>query len=185
MEAAPATPSDFWRLADEARRRGVMILTEPSTSERFATSATEPRVIHRVNPSVCSCKGFAAWRRCTHQALLIAELGWLPDDPDRDPDPSPAPAPSAACAAPSGEIPCPLCDGATAPSCPICDGRGVVAVWSPPTSEAGDGVSGHSLRVPDGAGGRVWPARDAAGTSDGDVRRGLAAWRGRRGRSAA
>jgi hypothetical protein len=27
----------------------------------------------------CTCKGFFAWQRCTHHALLLKTLGWLPN----------------------------------------------------------------------------------------------------------
>jgi hypothetical protein len=40
MASTHATAGDFWRLAEEAERRGVRILVEPFSGERFATRAT-------------------------------------------------------------------------------------------------------------------------------------------------
>ena len=83
------------RLAEEAERRGITILVEPISGEHFATSASEANKIYRLTHHSCSCRGFFRWQRCTHHALLLAQLGWLPeveDGPEDDPEPDPDPA---------------------------------------------------------------------------------------------
>ena len=119
----PATPDDFWRLAEEARRRGIWIYREPSSGDYFATSASDNRRLHRVSGCSCSCPGFAQHRRCSHHAALLDLLGWLPDPA---PDPAAAPLPPA----PENELPCPLCGEAPDEACPVCEGSGVVAAWA-------------------------------------------------------
>lgn len=119
----PATPDDFWRLAEEARRRGIWIYVEPTSGDHFATSASDRRRLHRVTALSCTCPGFAQHRRCTHHAALLEHLGWLPDPA---PDPAAAPLPPA----PGTELPCPLCADAPDEGCPVCAGSGVVAAWA-------------------------------------------------------
>ncbi len=75
----PTTPADLWRLADQARANGVRLLSEGLSGERFATSATDPNTVYRLTAYSCTCKGFCHTGRCQHHALLLAELGWLPD----------------------------------------------------------------------------------------------------------
>jgi hypothetical protein len=119
MASIVARPADFWRLAELARRRGIRLLLEPSSQMLFATSGTDPAVIHHVGPDGCTCPGYVQWRRCTHHALLIAQLGWLPDV-DEEPTLSA-----------SSPIPCALCDGAgrfdPETPCPVCGGAGDLA----------------------------------------------------------
>jgi hypothetical protein len=129
MAGTTATPMDFWRLAEEAERRGIRILVEPISGEHYATSATDPTRLYRLTHYSCTCKGFLTWQRCTHHSLLLAHLGWLPDvDPD--------PAPAAATAPSPKQDPCPDCQGeGTEPAmgrsgawyrvpCPRCGGSG-------------------------------------------------------------
>ncbi len=71
------TPADLLRLAEEARSKGVVLLAESATGERFSTSASDPHIVHRLTTESCSCKGFAYTGRCTHHSLLLEELGWL------------------------------------------------------------------------------------------------------------
>ncbi len=109
MGSTVATPHDFWRLAEEAEQRGITILVEPISGEHFATSSSKANILYRLTGFSCTCKGFLRWQRCTHHALLLAQLGWLPDlegEPEPDPDPSPA---SPALSVP-GLVPCPECD---------------------------------------------------------------------------
>lgn len=103
MGTTVATPLDFWRLADEAERRGIRILVEPISNEHFATSATNVTKLYRLTHLSCTCKGFMTWQRCTHHSLLLAHLGWLPDI-----DPEPTPTPAAAVPA-TPQLPCPEC----------------------------------------------------------------------------
>ncbi len=105
MASTTAVPMDFWRLAEEAERRGIRVLVEPISGEHFATSASKENILYRLTHYSCTCKGFLHWQRCTHHSLLLAQLGWLPD-----PEPDPAP-PTPALAAGEEREPCPDCDG--------------------------------------------------------------------------
>ncbi len=69
---------DLARLADQAERRGVRILLT-ADGEHLATSATNPTLLHRVDERGCDCRGFFYWHRCTHHALLLSQLGLIPD----------------------------------------------------------------------------------------------------------
>ncbi len=119
----PTTPADLWRLAEEARSKGVVLLAESATGERFATSASDPRIVHRLTERGCSCKGFAYAGRCTHHSLLLDELGWLPDA-----------APAPVCVTCRGSGLDPECAGHTHAGrtilcpCPTCGSTGVGAV---------------------------------------------------------
>ncbi len=73
---------DLHRLADQGERRGIRILLT-ADGEHLATSATNPTLVHRVNERSCDCRGYFYWGRCTHHALLLSQLGALPDpEPD-------------------------------------------------------------------------------------------------------
>ena len=110
---------DLRRLADLGERNGVRILlTRDGT--HVATSASDQTRAYVVSATGgCQCKGFGVWGRCQHWALLLAELGLIPD---------------------AGSAPCPACEGrgwgepwwvpgtdAYAVSCRSCDGKG----WAP------------------------------------------------------
>ncbi|MDP9358713.1 MAG: hypothetical protein M3R02_26230 [Chloroflexota bacterium] len=143
MASAVATPTDFWRLADEAEQRGIKILVEPISGEHFATSGSKANILYRLTGFSCTCKGFQRWQRCTHHSLLLAQLGWLPD-PEPEPDPSPS--------APALTAP------ATAERCPDCDGIGRVVAFFGPEDEEGEidcGTCGGSGEVEPGARNRV------------------------------
>ncbi len=122
MASTIATPTDFWRLAEEAEQREVRILVEPISGEHFATSGSKANILYRLTGFSCTCKGFLRWQRCTHHSLLLAQLGWLPD-PEPNPDPSPA----------SPALPVPE----LAP-CPDCDGTGRVVAFFGPEDEEGE-----------------------------------------------
>ena len=107
----PTTPLDLWRLAEQAERNGIRILREPFSNEHFATSGSDPTILHRLTHLSCSCRGFMVWQRCQHHALFLAQLGWLPDVADDEPEPDPSPA------APALPVP-------SRGRCPACDGRG-------------------------------------------------------------
>ncbi len=95
--ARPTTASDLWRLAEQGRSNGVIILTECISGARYATSCTQPGVIYYLTAYSCTCPGFAHHQRCQHHSLLLAELGWLPDVADDEtdlvPPVTPAPVP--------------------------------------------------------------------------------------------
>ncbi len=111
------------RLAAEARRREIHILVEPISGEHFATSSSDPSQLYRLTHYSCSCRGFAHHQRCTHYALLLDCLGWLPESPT-PPTPAVARVP---------EVPCDRCDGhgwgysggSAAWTCHTCSGTGV------------------------------------------------------------
>jgi hypothetical protein len=66
------------RLALLARERGLRILRD--REGRFlVTSHSHPRLVYYVTAVSCECPGFIRHGRCTHQALLLFELGWLPE----------------------------------------------------------------------------------------------------------
>ncbi len=69
---------DLHRLANQAEQKGVKILLT-ADGEHFATSASNPTMLHRVSEHGCDCKGFAYWGRCSHHALLLSQLGLIPD----------------------------------------------------------------------------------------------------------
>jgi hypothetical protein len=119
MGTTVATPGDFWRLAEEAERRGVRILVEPISGEHFATSSGDPDKLYRVTAYSCTCRGFMAWQRCTHYAALLARLGWLPD-------PEPEPSPAAPALASPAAAPCPECGGTGQEHIPVAEGRRLV-----------------------------------------------------------
>ena len=73
------------RLLQVARDSGVRLLRD-SHGEMWATSASDPGWLHKVEPDSCSCRGFARAGRCRHVAALLAHLGYL-DDPEPDPAP--------------------------------------------------------------------------------------------------
>lgn len=110
------------RLAAQARRLGVQLLTAPSTNEVYATSVSHPGWLHRITALSCTCAGFLRHQRCMHHAYLLAHLGWLPAAP----------------------VPCAECRGRgwmwvgddyhppVQTSCPTCQGTGEVSV-APPT----------------------------------------------------
>ncbi len=69
---------DLHRLAAKAEQGGSRILHVAGTSNHVATSASSP-VCYQVSVAGCTCKGFTTWDRCGHWALLLSELGRLPD----------------------------------------------------------------------------------------------------------
>ncbi len=87
---AETTVEDLVRLANQAERKGSRILHIDGTSGHVATSASSP-VCYQVSVAGCTCRGFATWGRCGHWALLLSELGQLPDLADVVVDEQPAP----------------------------------------------------------------------------------------------
>jgi DnaJ-class molecular chaperone len=124
----PTTSADLHRLAALAQTRGLR-LTQESATVWFCSSSRQHSDPHYVTGLSCDCRGFQEHQRCTHQALLLAHLGWLPevDDP-------PAPA----------TVSCPNCSGGGVvyvhdceragwpyPDCPDCHGTGEIPVAAP------------------------------------------------------
>lgn len=113
---SPATPADFWRLAEEAEERALevyVVRCVDSPEEQrpglhvdgyVVTSASDYRTVYPVDPVTgCGCQGYAKAGRCTHHAALLRYLGWLPDlddqgetdNPQLGGDERPAPATAA------------------------------------------------------------------------------------------
>src|SRR4051795_2522205 len=74
----PATAADFHRLADLAQERGLRVF-EASPNHWYCTSASDPFKLHVITGFSCDCQGFVHHQRCTHHALLLDTLGWLPE----------------------------------------------------------------------------------------------------------
>ncbi len=71
---------DLHRLANQGEKKGVRILVDPRTGQHVATSASDPTRCYLVDVERgCTCKGYGTWQRCQHYALLLAELGRIPD----------------------------------------------------------------------------------------------------------
>jgi len=66
------------RLAKQAEASGVRIVTLYRTEKHLAIDPHYPTA-YAVNADRCSCRDFALWGTCGHHALLLSELGQLPD----------------------------------------------------------------------------------------------------------
>ena len=113
----PATPADFHRLADLAHERGLRLFRDGQ--RWYCSSASDPGGCHYVTGFSCDCPGFIAHQRCTHHALLLERLGWLPELENESNSDPPAPA-SLDCTDCSGcgvqhfrsfDLPCESCGG--------------------------------------------------------------------------
>jgi hypothetical protein len=119
----PTTPADLHRLADLARARGLRVF-EAAPHHWFATSHSDPFKLHVVTGFSCDCQGFIACGRCTHHALLLEHLGWLPELPDDELSAmaeTPAPANCASCSG-GGIV---VYRSGAEERCPECGGSGV------------------------------------------------------------
>ena len=111
----PTTPADLHRLAALAQTRGIR-LTQESETVWFCSSASQHGDPHYVTGLSCDCRGFMEHQRCTHYALLLDHLGWLPEVEDT-PAPATALTPCATCSGGgvlvyrSFEEPCSDCHG--------------------------------------------------------------------------
>jgi hypothetical protein len=77
----PATAADFHRLADLAHERGLRLFRDGP--RWYCSSASDAGGCHYVTGFSCDCPGFIAHQRCSHHALLLERLGWLPEvEPD-------------------------------------------------------------------------------------------------------
>ncbi len=76
----PATAADFHRLAELAHQRGLRLFRDGS--RWYCSSASDAGGCHYVTGLSCDCPGFIAHQRCTHHALLLERLGWLPEIED-------------------------------------------------------------------------------------------------------
>ncbi|MDP9358170.1 MAG: hypothetical protein M3R02_23375 [Chloroflexota bacterium] len=110
---AQTTAEDLHRLANQAERKGVRLLVDHRTGQHVATSASNPTTCYHVDVARgCTCKGYVVWGRCGHWALLLAELGQLPDmemDAVLDEQPMANPVVTAVVVEPA---PCRSCRGA-------------------------------------------------------------------------
>src|SRR5215216_1945772 len=73
----PATAADFHRLADLAHERGLRLFRDGS--RWYCSSASDAGGCHYVTGFSCDCPGFISHQRCTHHALLLERLGWIPE----------------------------------------------------------------------------------------------------------
>jgi len=73
----PATAADFHRLADLAHERGLRLFRDGP--RWYCSSASDAGGCHYVTGFSCDCQGFVAHQRCTHHALVLDRLGWLPE----------------------------------------------------------------------------------------------------------
>ena len=74
----PTTPEDLHRLSALAHTRGLR-LTQESDTVWFCRSVSQHTDPHYVTGLSCDCRGFQEHQRCTHYALLLDHLGWLPE----------------------------------------------------------------------------------------------------------
>jgi hypothetical protein len=79
----PATAAEFHRLADLAHQRGLRLFRDGP--RWYCTSASRPGESYFLTGFSCTCPGFIAHQRCSHHALLLERLGWLPEIEDDDP----------------------------------------------------------------------------------------------------
>jgi hypothetical protein len=115
----PTTPADLHRLAALARTRGLR-LTQESESVWFCSSASQHETPHYVTGLSCDCRGFQEHQRCSHFALLLEHLGWLPEV-----ETAPTPAvPADACLWCSGSGRIPNDDLRQYDPCHACGGAG-------------------------------------------------------------
>jgi hypothetical protein len=119
-QARPTTPADLHRLAARAQARGVR-LTQERPGVWFCSSASggDP---HYTTGLSCDCRGFMEHQRCSHYALLLDHLGWLPDVEEPAPVSTMVETPT---------LPCPNCSGGGVlvyrsfeERCPVCQGSG-------------------------------------------------------------
>jgi hypothetical protein len=73
----PATADDFHRLAELAHQRGLRLFRDGP--RWYCSSASDAGGCHYVTGFSCDCQGFVAHQRCSHHALLLERLGWLPE----------------------------------------------------------------------------------------------------------
>ena len=67
------------RLAAQATASGVRIYSHGTTY--YATSKSDPGVLHRVTAWSCDCHGYRYRGRCRHHAALLQHIGELPSVP--------------------------------------------------------------------------------------------------------
>jgi len=122
----PTTVEDLHRLADLGRQRDLHLFQEAGSGAWYCTSATDRFCLYYVTGLSCTCPGFLAHQRCSHNSLLLSELGWLPE-----PEPAPPavvePMRCPACLG-GGVIYVHACEvaGFPHPSCGHCHGAGRV-----------------------------------------------------------
>jgi hypothetical protein len=73
----PATAKDFHRLCALAHERGLRLFRDGP--RWYCTSASRPGESYFLTGYSCTCPGFLAHQRCSHHALLLERLGWLPE----------------------------------------------------------------------------------------------------------
>src|SRR5215210_9454886 len=122
----PTTPADLHRLAALAHARGLR-LTQESETVWFCSSASQHSDPHYVTGLSCDCRGFQEHQRCTHYALLLDSLGWLPEVRAETDDATAVPVACGNCSG-GGVIYVPdcACTGWPHPACLDCQGTGEI-----------------------------------------------------------
>src|SRR5215213_3081230 len=114
----PATAADVHRLAAVAHERGLRLFRDGS--RWYCSSASDAGGCHYVTDLSCDCPGFLAHGRCSHHALLLERLGWLPEVEPGMPSVEASPADCVECCG------CGMQDfGRYALPCETCGGSGV------------------------------------------------------------
>jgi hypothetical protein len=70
---------DLSRLADQAARAGVAILVDHRREQHIAVDPATRGAAYLVDAAGCTCRRFRLLGRCGHHALLLSELGRIPD----------------------------------------------------------------------------------------------------------
>lgn len=92
--AKDETPAQrLYRLACKAVIEGCRVIRTYGTGHFLVTSGNDPGTAYTVDRGIrtCDCPGFATHQVCKHIAMVLAELGELPD-PNPDPPAPVAPA---------------------------------------------------------------------------------------------
>jgi len=118
----PTTVADYHRLAALGRDRGLTLFQEAGSGAWFCTSATDRFRLYYVTALSCTCEGFLRHQRCSHNSLLLSELGWLPPEPE-----PPAVVTCPECCG-GGILYVADCAGFPYPACHRCAGSGQAAV---------------------------------------------------------
>jgi hypothetical protein len=116
------TPAvELHRLAQVAHTRGVRLFRD-TDGRWLCTSHSHEGLVYYVTGFSCDCPGFVRQQHCTHHALLLDTLGWLPPIEEGS---APAPVTCTSCTAGkieewvSGHVagckPCDACGGTSHP----------------------------------------------------------------------
>ena len=77
--AARQRAEDLRNAAKRARAAGVRVLCDPALGLHVAQDEPDSPLVYLVERDHCTCGHFAAFGRCPHVALLLDDLGQLPE----------------------------------------------------------------------------------------------------------